>query len=118
MIKPVVYWLSGPTGCGKTRSAIERFPEACVLHCCKNMWFDEYIEGSETVIFDEFRWDSIEYQTVLAMTTFNKGLKMKIKGSFCWFHPLRIIFTSPETPDVEFSFRGLDGKETARSDYA
>ena len=57
---PDVWWLSGPTGCGKTRSALSWFKDACVLHCCKDMWFDEY-DGSDVVVFDEFRHDSIPY---------------------------------------------------------
>lgn len=70
---PEVWWISGPTGCGKSRSAKLKFPSACVMHCCKDMWFDEY-DGSDVVIFDEFRHNSIEYQTLLAMTTWNKGM--------------------------------------------
>lgn len=92
------------TGCGKTLSALRAYPDACVLHCCKDMWFDEY-DGAETVIFDEIRHDSIEFTTLLALTTWNKGMKLRTKGSFVWFHPLRIIFTSPECPETEFSYR-------------
>ena len=58
--KPEIWWLSGPTGCGKTRSAKEYFKGACILHCCPDMWFDEY-DGADTIIFDEFRHNSIEY---------------------------------------------------------
>jgi len=57
---PEVTWIHGKTGCWKTLSAITKYPEACVLHCTKGMWFDEY-DGAETVIFDEFRHDSMEY---------------------------------------------------------
>jgi len=118
MFCPESWWLSGPTGCNKTRSCLEKFPEACVLHCEKDMWFDEY-NGAETVVFDEFRHDSMPYTKLLAMTTWNKGMKMRIKGSFVWFHPKRIIFTSPESPDKEFSYRARDGGElTLRDDYA
>lgn len=81
------------------------------------MWFDEY-DGAETVIFDEFRHDSIEYTTLLAMLTWNKGMKLRIKGAFCWFHPKRIIFTSPELPEQEFSYRSADERRTLRSDFA
>ena len=56
------------------------------LACCKNMWFDEY-DGSNTVVFDEFRHDSIEYQILLKMLEWNKGMNMRVKGSFVWFHP-------------------------------
>ena len=31
-----------------------------MLHCSKDMWFDEY-DGSDVVVFDEFRHDSIPY---------------------------------------------------------
>jgi len=80
------------------------------------MWFDEY-DGAETVIFDEFRHDSIEYTTLLAIIDWNKGMKLRIKGSFVWFHPKRIIFTSPEHPKDEFSYRCQDEQRKLRSDY-
>jgi len=58
--KPKVYWMSGPTGCGKTRSAIEWFgKQACMLHCCKDMWFDEWDDNCTVCILDELRHDSI-----------------------------------------------------------
>ena len=113
---PDVWWLSGPTGCGKTRSAVEHFKEACVLHCSKDMWFDEY-DGSDVVVFDEFRHDSIPYQTLLAMTTWNRGMKVRVKGGFVWFHPKTIVFTSPERVEQEFSYRSADEQKTVRSDF-
>lgn len=115
--KPETWWISGKTGCGKTLSVKTKFPDVCILHCCKNMWFDEY-DGSETVLFDEFRHDSMEYTTLLAMLSWNRGMKMRIKGSFVWFHPKRIIFTSPESPASEFSYRAFDEQKTLRSDFA
>jgi len=45
-------------------------------------------------------------------------MKLKIKGSFVFFHPRRIIFTSPEHPEQEFSYRSADEQKTLRSDYA
>jgi len=70
--KPEVWWICGITGCGKTRSAKLKYPDACIMHCDKDMWFDEY-DGSDVVIFDEFRHDSIAWQTLLAMCTFTSG---------------------------------------------
>jgi len=53
------------------------------------------------------------------MCTFNKGMLLKIKGGFVFFHPKKIIFTSPERPETEFAFRtGIDHTErTLRDDF-
>ena len=109
--------MSGPTGCGKTLSAKRRWPEACILNCSKDMWFDGY-NGADVVIFDEFRHDSIEFTLMLAICDFNKGIELRVKGSFVFFHPKIIVFTSPENPEREFSYRHFDGGVTLRSDFA
>jgi len=82
------------------------------------MWFDEWDDEKEVCIFDEMRWDSIEYTTLLAILTFNGGMKLKIKGGFCWFHPKIIVITSPESAESEFSRRDKDDIKTLRSDFA
>jgi len=78
----------------------------------------EWDDEKEVCIFDEMRWDSIEYTTLLAILTFNGGMKLKIKGGFCWFHPKIIVITSPESAESEFSRRDKDDIKTLRSDFA
>lgn len=115
-VKPTIEWYSGPTGVGKTMNALRSNPGACVMNCKKGMWFDKY-DGSDTVIFDEFRHDSIDWQDLLSMTTYNHGLELPVKGSFIFFQPKKIIFTSPEKAATEFSYRNREtGEKTLRDD--
>lgn len=51
------------------------------------------------------------------MTTWNRGMKARVKGGFVWFHPRTIIFTSPERVEQEFSYRSADEQKTVRSDF-
>lgn len=116
--KPYVAWLCGETGCGKTRTATEKYPDAMVYHCRKGMQFLDGYEGQDVVIFDEFRYDSLEFSWLLSLIDWSSGQYVPVKGSFTWWHPKVIVFTSPETPSVEFSYRSVNGVMTLRDNYA
>lgn len=83
--KPEVRWYWGPTGTGKTRSAIEEFPNAWISG--KNLrWWQGYDDHTE-VIVDDFRPD------------------------FCTFHELlRILDRYPYTVEVKGGSRPLLAK--------
>ena len=89
-----------------------------VYHCRKGMLFLDGYEGQDVVIFDEFRYDSLEFSWLLSLIDWSNGQYVPVKGSFTWWHPKIIVFTSPETPSVEFSYRGADGEMTLRDNYA
>lgn len=42
---------------------------------------------------------------------------MRVKGGFVFFHPRKIILTSPERAEQEFSYRAIDEQRTVRSDF-
>lgn len=44
------FWLHGPAGCGKTRAAIKKHPEAYMK--LSNKWWDGY-QGQDAVILDD-----------------------------------------------------------------
>lgn len=116
--KPCVVWLCGETGCGKTRAATEKYQNAMIYHCRKGMQFLDGYEGQDVVIFDEFRYDSIEFSWLLSLIDWSNGQYVPVKGSFTWWHPKVIVFTSPENPEAEFSYRNASGEMTLRDNYA
>lgn len=83
--KPLVRWYWGPTGTGKTKSAVEEFPDAWISG--KNLrWWQGYDDHTE-VIIDDFRPD------------------------FCTFHELlRILDRYPYTVEVKGGSRSLVAK--------
>lgn len=90
---------------------------ASILHCTKDMWFDEIEDFAKEVILDELRYDSIRYEFLLSLLTWNRGISVPIKGGFKTWYPDTVIITSPEKPENEFSFRNKDsGVTTPRDD--
>lgn len=90
--KILIYW--GESGTGKTRKAVEEFPEAYILtkpNADGNLWWDNY-SGQETVIFDEF-YGWIKYDLLLRVLD-RYPLQVPIKGGFCKLTATRFIFTS------------------------
>lgn len=87
-----IYW--GESGTGKTRKAIEEFPDAYILtkpNKDGNVWFDNY-RGQKTVIIDEF-YGWIPYDMLLRMCD-RYPLQVPFKGGFVKFQATRTIFTS------------------------
>ena len=90
-IKPVVTWIYGPTGTGKTRSVIFKEPDLWVSGFNLN-WFDGYI-GQPAVLFDDFRGSFCSFQTLLRLTD-RYVFPVPVKGGFVDWAPLRIYITS------------------------
>lgn len=61
----IVHW--GDTGTGKTRSAIEQFPDAfIVVNGITGFWWDGY-DGEKVVIMDDFRGNCMPLATLLTI---------------------------------------------------
>lgn len=82
-----VIWYYGPTGCGKTKRAMEEAGDDCWISGKDLRWWQGY-DGNEHVVIDDFR------------------------GDFCKFHELlRILDRYPYTVEVKGGSRQLLAKK-------
>lgn len=98
---PIVVWIHGPTGRGKTRIAIETAislygPDGFWLSNGDLKWFDGYI-GQPVAIFDDFRPQACKFYYLLRLLD-RYPLRVEVKGGFFEFIPRLIIVTTPKTP--------------------
>lgn len=91
------YW--GPTGTGKTSTAIAENPGAHINHRCR--WFDGYC-GEDCVIFDEYIEAAYPIGILLRLTD-KYPMRVEVKGGFVNWTPKKIIFTTNESPDLWFA---------------
>lgn len=92
-IETTVHW--GPTDTGKTRSALEQYPDAYKIEGDELTWFDGY-EGQKELIIDEY--DSQIKLTRLLNLLDGYRLRLPIKGGFTYAEWNRIIITSNVDP--------------------
>jgi len=110
--KPLVYWLHGPTGVGKTRIAHE-FAEYMGIPGDRQhiwisrgtfQWFDGY-DGQTLAIMDDFRSKQLPNFAYLLRLLDRYDMAVPFKGGFTEWRPKVIIFTCPMSPDVCFEKR-------------
>lgn len=94
---PIVLWLYGPTGTGKTRSAIELGksygPEGYWFAHPTAQWFDGYY-GQPVAIFDDYRTSFCKFNFLLRLLD-RYPLSIPIKGGYVPFVPRIIVITAP-----------------------
>lgn len=96
---PLVYWLFGPTGTGKTRAAFEfgcaRYSEdeTLILPDATIKWFDTF-DGQKCVIIDDFRSKNVNFSFLLRVLD-RYPLSVPFKGGFLNWNPEVIIITTP-----------------------
>lgn len=92
----------GETGGGKTRLALETWPNLYEMPVSKNMWMDGY-QGQLEVLLDEFNG---QMPLAHALKLFdNYYVRMyEIKGGFVWFNPSTIIVTSNNLPSKWYDY--------------
>lgn len=96
---PIVQWVYGPTGVGKTRGVFEESIKEGIDLWISNedlKWFDGY-EGQPWVLFDDFRADFCKFHTLLRYLD-RYPVKVPIKGGFENWAPTKIFITSCHHP--------------------
>lgn len=94
---PDVRWYYGSTGSGKTRAALEEFPDAWVS-MPNGRWYDGY-DGHRVAVLDDFRKSWCDYPTLLRLLD-RYPLRVENKGGSRQWVPDVIIVTCPWAPDV------------------
>lgn len=100
-----VRWYHGSTGSGKTRAALEEFPDAWVSG--RNLkWWDGY-DAHEVVVVDDFRKDFCTFHELLRI--FDRyPYRVETKGGSRQLLAKVIIVTCPWDPEVLFSGRSAE----------
>lgn len=98
--KPLVIWLYGPTGTGKTLRAFQHAERLGLEPYVKSgnaKWFDGY-DCHKFVILDDFRDSHMEFGFLLRLLD-RYPLRVECKGSSRQFKAEIIYITSPSPPD-------------------
>lgn len=96
------FWLWGPTGTGKSRTALEHsskaFHSSCWLPDNSGRWFDGY-EGEEACVFDDITPTSKPELSLLLRLIDRYPLRVPVKGGFKQFKARAVYITSNFSPE-------------------
>jgi len=102
---PDVRWYHGSTGGGKTRQAIEEFPDAWMSG--RNLkWFEGY-DAHEVIVIDDFRKDFCTFHELLRILD-RYEYRIENKGSSRQLLAKTIIITCPWAPAVLYDNRSAE----------
>lgn len=109
---PLVLWLYGSTGCGKTRYAFDNYPE---LHnvAYHNNFFQGITPDHKVVLIDDFRKDFCKFNYLLKILD-RYPMVVNIKGHEMNWKPETIIITCPYHPEEVYNTREDVGQLTRR----
>jgi hypothetical protein len=97
--KPLVYWLHGSTGTGKSAWANQQAPGA-YWKAGNTKWWCGYDPSShDCVIIDDYRRNMCDYSQILAIFDRYPN-RVEYKGGSTMFRASRIFVTTPQSPDA------------------
>lgn len=100
--KPEVRWYHGSTGAGKTRDAMEEFPDAYMSG--KNLkWWEGY-DAHDAVVVDDFRADFCTFHELLRILD-RYEYRVEVKGGSRQLLAKTIIITCPYHPSELYKNR-------------
>lgn len=95
--KPLVTWVYGPTGLGKTRKVVEIEKDLWISnHELK--WWDGY-ENNEAILLDDFRASCCEFVKLLRILD-RYQMNVEVKGGFRVLNSKRMWITSCSKPGM------------------
>lgn len=97
---PEVHWFYGPTGSGKTRTAVEESEGKDTWISSDGKWFDGY-HGQDVAILDEVRTGTYSFPFLLRLLD-RYELSVPVKGGFARWIPSHIYITAPVRPEDMF----------------
>lgn len=109
-----VNWFYGPTGTGKTQTAMQEILATGDSYWISNdtlQWFDGYF-GQRNVLIDDFRTTMCKYNYLLRLLD-RYPLRVQIKGGYVEWEPQTIWITSNKSPEDLYTF-----EEKTRDDIA
>ncbi len=92
--KPIIIWLYGSTGIGKSRYVYTKFQD--IYSSCNSKWFDGY-EQNNVILIDDYRRDYMKFHVLLKFLD-RYPFTRELKGSTIQINSKYIIFTSPKNP--------------------
>lgn len=99
---PEVRWYHGPPGSGKTRAALDEFPDAWISSGSLR-WFQGYT-GQSTAIIDDHRPSHCEFGFLLRLLD-RYPVTVELKGSSRRWTPKVIIVTAPSDPSTLYHYK-------------
>lgn len=100
---PKVLWFWGPTGTGKTRTAVEIGGDDFWISGDNLTFWDGYT-GQKTIIIDDFRESFCSTSTLLRILD-RYPYRVNIKQSSLWLRATTVIITCPDPP-TKISLKG------------
>lgn len=110
-IPPVVFWIFGSAGIGKTKLVYDTFKDICSVSSYD--WLGTGYNQNECFLLDDFRWGNLTFETILKITDrypyilYYKGSQIPLNSSY-------IIFTSPKSIDQTFNSTNEDLEQIKR----
>lgn len=93
--KTQVYWYYGATGTGKTRTVMEKYPDAYVC-MGDSKWWEGY-DGHEVVIIDDYRKDFCKFHILLRILD-RYQFRVETKGASRQLLCKKLFITSNQSP--------------------
>lgn len=99
---PTIYWVHGPTGCGKSRWCYDQSPGA-YWKATDHFWWDGY-DGVSDVIIDDYRADFCKFHVLLNLLD-RYPYQVQVKGGTLQFNARVVYITCPSHPTVMWASR-------------
>lgn len=111
---PLILWLHGPTGVGKTKAAYDfgeslGDPGRIWISHGSLQWFDGY-DGQQLAILDDLRTKHCAFHFLLRLLD-RYPMSVPFKGGYVNWNPKYIIITAPYSPTEMWSLRTPEDKQ-------